>query len=96
LLPGYDPSVANPYVRIVLPTGMGHARNVLVVAAADAVIALPGEHGTASEIALALVLGRPVVAVGWSPAIAEVQVVSSPERAVECALTAAARRVIDR
>ena len=62
ILPTYDRTTANPGIDIVLPTGMGHARNVIVVAAGDAVIALPGEHGTASEIALALKLGRPVVA----------------------------------
>ncbi len=61
LLPGDDRSAANPYVTLALPTGMGQARNVLIVQAAEAVIAIAGEYGTLSEIALARKLGRPVV-----------------------------------
>lgn len=61
VLPSYDRSTANRWLDVVLPTGFGHARNVIVVASGDAVIALPGEYGTASEIALALKLGRCVI-----------------------------------
>jgi uncharacterized protein (TIGR00725 family) len=61
ILPSYDAATANDAIDIVVCSGMGHARNVLVVASGDAVIALPGEHGTASEVALALTLGKPVV-----------------------------------
>jgi uncharacterized protein (TIGR00725 family) len=64
ILPGYRRGDGNRWLTIALPTGLGHARNVLVVAAADAVIALPGASGTLSEIALAGVLHRPVVALG--------------------------------
>jgi len=64
ILPGTDHDDANPYCDVVLPTGLGHARNVLVAAAGDALIALPGAEGTNSEIALARVLGRPVVVLG--------------------------------
>lgn len=64
VLPGYGRGEGNRWLTIALPTGLGHARNVLVVAAADAVIALPGASGTLSEIALAGVLRRPVVALG--------------------------------
>jgi len=67
LLPGYDRTVGNPWLDITIPTGLGHARNVLVAATGDALIALPGEQGTLSEIALARVLGRPVVVLGaWT------------------------------
>jgi uncharacterized protein (TIGR00725 family) len=67
VLPGVDPKTANPYVEVVLPTGLGELRNGLVVRAADAVIAVGGEYGTLSEIAFALKLGRPVVGVRtWS------------------------------
>ncbi len=55
---------ANRCVGIAIATGMGHARNAIVVKSADAVIALPGEHGTLSEIALALKMGKPVVSLG--------------------------------
>ncbi len=61
LLPGYDAAAANPGIVIPLPTGLGHARNVLVVAGAEAVIAIGGGAGTLSEIGLALKLGRRVV-----------------------------------
>jgi uncharacterized protein (TIGR00725 family) len=61
IIPGTDKSAANPYVRIVIPTGMGMARNALVVNASDVLIAFPGKFGTLSEIGLALNLGKPVV-----------------------------------
>src|SRR5262249_19418051 len=67
ILPGYERAVGNPWLDVAVPSGLGHARNVLVAAAGDALIALPGEHGTLSEIALARVLGRPVVVLGaWT------------------------------
>lgn len=61
ILPGADRSAANPWVDIVLPSGMGVARNVLVVSMAHAVVAVGGGAGTLSEMALAWQLGRPVV-----------------------------------
>lgn len=61
LLPGLDRAAANPHVTIAIPTGLGEARNALVVRAADAVIAVGGGYGTLSEIALALRAGKPVV-----------------------------------
>lgn len=61
LLPGLDPAEANPHVLIPIPTGLGHARNLIVAAGAQALIAIAGEAGTLSEIALALKVGRPVV-----------------------------------
>jgi hypothetical protein len=67
ILPGRDASAANPWVDVVIPTDLGEARNALVVASAAAVIAVDGEYGTLSEIALALRAGTPVVGVGtWS------------------------------
>src|ERR1700679_2057470 len=48
ILPGRDPSAANPWVDVVIPTGLGEARNALVVGAASAVIAIDGEYGTLS------------------------------------------------
>jgi hypothetical protein len=64
IIPGYDKKEANEFVDIVIPTGMGLARNVLVVKAADLVIALPGEAGTLSEIAYCLQFGIPVISLG--------------------------------
>lgn len=62
ILPGDDPAQANRFVDIVIPSGMGYARNVLVVQSADGVIAVGGASGTLSELALAWQLGRPIVA----------------------------------
>lgn len=74
ILPGDDAAGANPWVDVALPTGMGLARNVLVVRAADVVVALGGGTGTLSEIALAWQIGRPVIAMtpggGWAAALA--------------------------
>ena len=64
ILPSDDRADANPWVDVAVPTGLGEGRNVLVVRAADAVVALAGGFGTLSEIALALRLGRPVVGLG--------------------------------
>ena len=62
VLPGEDPGAANSHCTHVVATGVGHARNLGVVASGDGVIAIGGEWGTLSEIALARRLGRPVVA----------------------------------
>ena len=61
ILPGSDASEANEYVQIPIPTGLGVMRNLVVVTAADAVVAVGGRHGTLSEIGLALRQGREVV-----------------------------------
>lgn len=62
IVPGDDPAGANPYCTHVVAAGIGHARNLAVVASGDAVIAIGGEWGTLSEIAFARRLGRPVIA----------------------------------
>jgi len=64
IIPSYSKSDANDFVDIPLPTGLGLARNVLVVKAADAVVALPGEAGTLSEVAYCLQFGIPVISLG--------------------------------
>ena len=64
ILPGDDRGRANPYVDLVLPTGLGLARNVLVVLGGQAVIAVCGGSGTLSEIALAWQHGRPIALLG--------------------------------
>jgi uncharacterized protein (TIGR00725 family) len=61
ILPGYDAEAANDGIEIPLPTGLGEARNVLVISTAEAVIAIAGGTGTLAEIAHALKLGRRVV-----------------------------------
>ncbi len=64
ILPGHDRAFANPYLDHVLTTGMGHARNLVVVSSGDGVIAIGGGYGTLSEIGLAAKIGRPVVILG--------------------------------
>ena len=64
ILPGYDPADANQWIDHAICTGMGQARNAIVVASGEAVIAVGGGFGTLSEVALALKIGRPVIAVG--------------------------------
>lgn len=61
ILPGTDAAEANEYVTLAIPTGLGVARNLVVVTSADAVLAVGGRHGTLSEIGLALRQGREVV-----------------------------------
>jgi uncharacterized protein (TIGR00725 family) len=66
VLPGTDRSRANPYSDVTVVTGIGHGRNLAVVASADVVVAVGGGWGTLSEIGLAGALGRPVVLLaGW-------------------------------
>ena len=81
ILPGDDRGAANGWVEIAIATGMGELRNGLVVRAADALVAVGGGHGTLSEVALALKLGRPVVGLGtWE--VHGVEHVSTPEAAL--------------
>jgi len=83
ILPGTEGG--NPYLSIVIRTGLGRARNVLVVQSADAVIAIGGKYGTLSEIAIALNAGKPVYGIGtWD--IEGVVSCSTPEEAVEQAV----------
>ena len=91
ILPSYDVHTAAPGISIIIPTGLGHARNMLVIASGDAVIALPGSSGTLSEIALALTLKRTVAAIrAWSH-IEGVRVVQTPQDAVQLALRAVSK-----
>lgn len=67
ILPGSDAREANPWILLPLATGLGEARNALVVRSADAVVAVAGSWGTLSEIALARAMGVPVAALGAAP-----------------------------
>jgi uncharacterized protein (TIGR00725 family) len=82
ILPGEDREAANGWVEIAVATGLGELRNGLIVRACDALVAVGGGHGTLSEVALALKLGRPVVGLGtW--AVHGVDEVTTPAEAVE-------------
>jgi uncharacterized protein (TIGR00725 family) len=85
ILPGADRGAANPFVDVAIPTGLGEARNALVVRSADALVAVGGGYGTLSEIALALKAGKPVVGLGsWD--IEGVEPAATPEQAVAAAI----------
>ena len=72
ILPGTRGEDANPWIELPLATGMGEARNALVVRAGEAVVAVGGSWGTLSEIALARKMGREVCLLG-PPAIEELE-----------------------
>lgn len=96
-LPGKRRGEENDHVDIALPTGMGEMRNMLIVHAADAVIAIGGEFGTLSELAFALRVGKPVVGLRtWElskkgKSSDAVYAVDDPRSAVEKALELADR-----
>jgi uncharacterized protein (TIGR00725 family) len=93
LLPGLDRGEANGWVEVAVPTGLGEARNALVVRAADAIVAVGGAWGTLSEIALGLKTGRPVIGLGtWElardgQAVEGITAMDSASEAVAEALT---------
>ena len=89
ILPGSDRAAANLFVSVAVATGMGELRNGLVVRCADALIAVGGEYGTLSEIALALKAGKSVVGIGtWQ--IEGVRVAADAREAVALVLGDAA------
>jgi uncharacterized protein (TIGR00725 family) len=89
ILPGETRAAANEWLDHVVVTGIGHGRNLAVVASGDAVIAVGGRYGTLAEIGFALTLGRPVVVLepGWE--VEGTQRAGTPVEAVEFALAAA-------
>ncbi len=95
VLPGSDHRLGNRYLTYTLATGLGEARNAIITRTADAVIAIGGEYGTLSEIALALKMGKPVIGLtSWTikaphRASSGIIDVLTPEEAVEMAFNAA-------
>jgi len=92
IIPGESGEDANPYIDIPIATGLGEARNVVNVRAANAVVAVAGRYGTHSEIALALGMGIPVVAFDSWAEIDDVIQAGSPEEAVAAAFELAGER----
>ena len=86
ILPTDSKDDANDYIDIVVPTGFGEARNIMVVRAADAVVAFPGKYGTLSEMAFALHAGKPVISINAWRLTDEIHQVSTPEEAAELAM----------
>lgn len=92
ILPDDNPDSANPYVDIAIPSGMGHARNVLVAQTAQVLIAVEGALGTLSEIAIGLKTGRAVFLLGSTLQVDGAIQVATPQQAVSAALLALEER----
>jgi uncharacterized protein (TIGR00725 family) len=88
ILPGESRDDANEWIDYAVATGIGHARNLAVVASGDVVIAVGGRWGTLAEIGFARVLGRPVIVLepGWDVAGEGIERAATPAEAVELAL----------
>jgi hypothetical protein len=86
ILPGTDKNDANPYIDYPIATGLGGGRNLLVIGNSDAVIALPGEFGTLSEIAFALKSDKPVIGISTWDVSEKIIKAKNAEEAVKKAL----------
>ena len=77
-LPGLDKNTANKYIDLIIPTGMGEARNLILVSTADAIITIAGDSGTLSEIAFAWKMSKPIISLnstgGWSTKLADTKI----------------------
>jgi uncharacterized protein (TIGR00725 family) len=75
ILPGTEKGEANPFVDLVIPSGIGFARNTIITLTADGVVAVGGGAGTLTEIAYAWKFGRPIAVVvpggGWADVMGE-------------------------
>ncbi len=98
ILYGNDPNQGNPYLTAAVATGLGEARNAIIARTADAVIAVGGEFGTLSEIALALKMGKAVIGLkSWRiipsvPMENGIMAVANPAEAVATAWEYASRQ----
>ena len=90
LLPEPDARAANPHLSIVLPTGLGEARNAIIARASFCLVAIGDSYGTLSEVALGLQFGKSVFGLAGAPTIAGVIPCADPQ----AALDAVARRVL--
>jgi uncharacterized protein (TIGR00725 family) len=86
VLPNETRDEANEYIDHVIATGLGDARNMIVVRSADAVIALPGKYGTLTEMAFALLAEIPVVSVSAWKLGEEVEQFDDPVKAAAAAM----------
>jgi uncharacterized protein (TIGR00725 family) len=86
ILPTDNKDDANEFIDYVIPTGFGEARNIMVIRAADAVVAFPGKYGTLSEMAFALNADKPVVSVNAWRLSDEIEQVEDPVEAAKLAM----------
>lgn len=83
ILPGSSTTTANPYIDFPVATNMGQARNAIIVHTADVLIAVAGEYGTLSEIAMALKIGKKVVALQPNFSVPGLVTADDPREAVD-------------
>lgn len=88
ILPGASAEAANPYVTLPIVSNVGHARNVIIAHTAEVLIAIEGEYGTLSEIAISLKLGKTVVQLNSWPQLDATLSAGSAEEAVRLAMQA--------
>jgi len=93
ILPGNEKSAANQYIDYAIATGIGEARNVIIIKTADAVIALPGKYGTLSEMAFAMKMGKPIVSLSNWDISEDIFKTDDPEEAVARAVELAGEKV---
>jgi len=92
ILPDEERGDANPYIDIPIPTGMGEARNLVVIRTSDAVVALPGKYGTLSELAFCLKMDKPVVGLSTWQVAEKMQKAKDPKEAVKLIFQALKRK----
>ena len=83
IIPQKKAGFANEFIDIVIPTGMGIMRNLLVVRSAAGLIAIDGKYGTLSEIAFALQLGKPLVGLETWDISEQIETAENPVQAVD-------------
>jgi uncharacterized protein (TIGR00725 family) len=95
ILPNGDRRRANPHLTYSIATNLGHARNMLLAHSAHALIAVDGGYGTVSEAAIALKLGKPVIALGVSWDLPGLRRASNPKEAVALVWKALGRQELE-
>jgi len=86
VIPYREVDRANDYVDVVIATGMGEARNAIIINSSDGLIAISGKYGTLSEIAFALKSGKPIVGISTWDIDERIQKVDNPVKAVDSIL----------
>lgn len=86
IIPSEQKQDANEYIDYIIPSGLGEARNILVVRTADVIVAFPGKYGTLSEMAFALQSGKPLISVNAWKLGDDIIQAETPKEAAEIAL----------
>lgn len=87
ILPGEDPSDANPFIDLPITTGFGHARNLVLVRSCDGLVAVDGAYGTLSEISFGLLYEKPIAGIRTWSFDPRIEPFEEPEGAVASVLS---------